>query len=159
MTGKILVFFQSNPTNEVKPLKEHEIGRYVHILSRQIKRNIDEVVAEYNVTSVQCAIVEYVYKKSQEDYVFARDIEYEFNLRKSTIAEVLSLMEKNGLIKRENVSKDARLKKIVLTQKAMEIRKNVSKAIEDVEAKMREGLTDEELEEFIRLISKISNNL
>ena len=43
-------------------------------------------------------------------------------------------MEKNGLIKRENVSKDARLKKIVLTQKAMEIRKNVSKAIEDVEA-------------------------
>ena len=140
-------------------MKEQDIGRCVHILSRQIKRNLDEVVSKYNVTSVQCAILEFIYMETKKRNIYAKDIESEFDIRKSTIAEILSLMEKNELIERQNVAKDARLKKLVLTQKAIDIRNELRKEIKRVEKKMRNNLTDEEIKEFIRLIMKISNNL
>lgn len=140
-------------------MKEQDIGRCVHMLSRQIKRNLDEVVSKYNVTSVQCAILEFVYIESKKRNIYARDIESEFDIRKSTIAEILSLMEKNELIERQNVVKDARLKKIVITQKAIDTRNELRKAIKKVEKKMKNNLTDEEINEFIRLVVKISNNL
>ena len=140
-------------------MKEQDIGRCVHMLSRQIKRNLDEVVSKYNVTSVQCAILEFIYMETKKRNIYAKDIESEFDIRKSTIAEILSLMEKNELIERQNVAKDARLKKLVLTQKAIDIRNELRKEIKRVEKKMRNNLTDEEIKEFIRLIMKISNNL
>lgn len=140
-------------------MKEQDIGRCVHILSRQIKRNLDEVVSKYNVTSVQCAILEFIYMETKKRNIYAKDIESEFDIRKSTIAEILSLMEKNELIERQNVAKDARLKKLVLTQKAIDIRNELRKEIKRVEKKMRNNLTDEEIKEFIRLIMKMSNNL
>ena len=140
-------------------MKEQDIGRCVHMLSRQIKRNLDEVVSKYNVTSVQCAILEFIYMETKKRNIYAKDIESEFDIRKSTIAEILSLMEKNELIERQNVAKDARLKKLVLTQKAIDIRNELRKEIKRVEKKMRNNLTDEEIKEFIRLIMKMSNNL
>ena len=68
-------------------------------------------------------------------------------------------MEKNGLIKREMVGNDARLRKIVLTEKALELRKKLDKSIKNIEKKMQEGLTKEEVEKYIELTEKMSKNL
>ena len=59
--------------------------------------------------------------------VFQRDLEEEFSVRRSTATGILQLMEKNELITREPVSHDARLKKLVLTPKAIEIQKRLLK--------------------------------
>lgn len=140
-------------------IEEQDIGRWIHILSRQIKREIDEAVSKYNVTSVQCAVIGFISKKSKTGAVFAKDIESEFNMRRATIAEILALMEKNGLIKRLEYKKDARLKKIVLTTKALKIKKDIDKEIKKFETKIKQGFSDKELEEFAKFISKMSNNL
>lgn len=136
-----------------------DIGKYVHILSRQIKREIDEAVSKYNVTSVQCAVIGFIFEKGKDTYVFAKDLENTFNMRRATVAEILSLMEKNKLIERISSKEDARLKKIVLTPKAIEIKKAVSKKIKEVEDKIKNGLSKEEIEEFSRIIIKMSQNL
>lgn len=140
-------------------IEEKDIGRYVHILSRQIKREIDEAVSKYNVTSVQCAVIGFIFEKSKNTNVFAKDIESTFNMRRATVAEILALMEKNNLIERISIQEDARLKKIVLTQKSLEIKNNVSKKIIEVEKRIKRGLSKEEIEEFSRIIIKISKNL
>ena len=80
-------------------------------------------------------------------------------MRRATVAEILSLMEKNKLIERISSKEDARLKKIVLTPKAIEIKKAVSKKIKEVENKIKNGLSKEEIEEFSRIIIKMSQNL
>ena len=140
-------------------VKEKNIGKYVHILSRQIKREIDEAVSKYNVTSVQCAVIGFIFDKGKNTDVFAKDIENTFNMRRATVAEILSLMERNKLIERIPSKEDARLKKIVLTPKAIEVKRSVSKKIEDVESKIKNGLSKEEIEEFRRIILKMSQNL
>ncbi|MBO7318559.1 MAG: MarR family transcriptional regulator, partial [Clostridia bacterium] len=70
-----------------------------------------------------------------------------------------ALMEKNGLITRESVPYDARLKKITLTRKAIEIHHTVESSFEKLEDTMHEGITPEELEVFYRVLDKINSNL
>ena len=88
-----------------------------------------------------------------------KDFEQEFNIRRSTASNILALIEKNGLITRESVPYDARLKKIVLTQKALDIQCIVDKAFENLEETIKKDITDEELQMFFRVIDKINNNL
>lgn len=138
-------------------IEEQDIGRSIHILSRLIKRRIDEAVSKYNVTSVQCAVIEFISHKKGD--VFAKDIESNFNMRRATVAEVLSLMEKNDLIKREVSCEDGRLKKIILTKKSLKIKESFEKEIKKVEKELVDGITENERQELVRLINKMSENL
>ena len=140
-------------------MEKNDIGRSIHILSRQIKRKVDEAVPEYNVTPVQCSLIGYIFAKSKEGNVYAKDIESKFNMRRATVAEILSLMEKNGLIERNCMSEDARLKAITLTDKSLDIKNSIEKEIKKVEKDLRKGLTDEELDNFIDILDKMSKNL
>ena len=137
----------------------YEIGRNVHMLSRLLKRNTDIEVTKYGITGVQSAMIGFIYEKSRKKDVFAKDIEKAFDLRRASSAGIIQNMEKNGLIKREMVGNDARLKKIVLTEKALELRKKLDKSIKNTEKKMQEGLTKEEVEKYVELTKKMAKNL
>ena len=137
----------------------YELGRNVHMLSRLLKRNTDIEVTKYGITGVQSAMIGFIYEKSRKKDVFAKDIEKEFELRRASSAGLIQNMEKNGLIKREMVGNDARLRKIVLTEKALELRRKLDKSIKNMEKKMQEGLTKEEVEKYLELTKKMTKNL
>ena len=141
-------------------IEKSNIGRHIHILSRQVKRKIDEAVLDYNVTGVQCGLIGFIFEESQKNnIVYAKDIEQKFNMRRATVAEILSLMEKNGLIERKARSEDARLKEIILTNKSLEIKNNIERAMEKVEKDLKKGLTDNELDIFFNVLEKMYKNL
>lgn len=135
------------------------LGKGIHILSRQLKREMDFKLAKYGITGVQSAMIGFIYDESIKKDVFAKDIEKNFDIRRASIAGMLQNMEKNGLIKRETVGNDARLRRIVLTQKALKIRKEVEKNIRKVEKQAMEGLTKEEVRKYVELTKKMSTNL
>lgn len=91
--------------------------------------------------------------------IFQRDIEKDFSIRRSTASKCLALMEQKGLIRREPVDYDARLKKLILTERAIELNELIEKDIQETEKKLVAGLTDEEIETFLSIISKIKNNI
>ena len=68
-------------------------------------------------------------------------------------------MEKNGLITRSSVDRDARLKKLELTPYAIELHERVGRSIRQVETSLAESLSPEEKKEFIRLCEKIRASL
>ena len=138
---------------------DNTLGKGVHILSRQLKREMDFKLAKYGITGVQSAMIGFIYDESRKKDVFAKDIEKNFDIRRASIAGMLQNMEKNGLIKRETVGNDARLRRIVLTTKALEIRKEVQKNIRKVEKQAIEGLTKEEVKKYVELTEKMSANL
>lgn len=72
---------------------------------------------------------------------------------------MIQLMEKNGLVVREAVESDARLKKIVLTEKAIELKQNVENTLERFEAALTRGISEEEKDQFFRIMHKIKENL
>ena len=65
-------------------------------------------------------IIVYLARHDNEE-IFPQDIEQRFGVTRSTSCRVLGLMEQKGLIAREPVKRDARLKKIVLTDKSRHI--------------------------------------
>lgn len=140
-------------------IEKGDVGRYIHILSRQVKRKIDEAVSSYNVTAVQCSFIRFIFEKNKKGNVYAKDIESRFNMRRATVAEILSLMEKNGLIVRKSLSEDARLKEITLTSKSLEIKNSIEKEIKKVEQEIKKGITEEELQNFITILERMSKNL
>ena len=144
---------------EAVTMEKQDIGRYIHILSRQVRRKIDEAVASYNVTAVQCSMIGFIFESNKKGSVYAKDIESKFNMRRATVAEILSLMEKNGLIERKTKSEDARLKEITLTNKSLEIKSNIERAMRKVEKDLKKGLTEEELQQFFTTLEKMSKNL
>ncbi len=140
-------------------MDKQDIGLKIHIVSRQIKRKMDTVVNKYNLTGVQSAILGYIYKKSKKGLVYAKDIEKDFDMRRATATGILQLMEKQGLIKREKENADARLKSIKLTEKALEIQKEIEKVIKESEKNLRKDLSEKEIKEFLRILSKMSKNI
>nr|WP_286173018.1 MarR family transcriptional regulator [Caproiciproducens sp. MSJ-32] len=91
--------------------------------------------------------------------VFQKDIEEKFTIRRSTVTGVLQSMERNGYIIRETVPYDARLKKIVLTEKAINLHDQVMLEIEEFEKRITRNVSEEELEIFIQILNKLKKNL
>ena len=130
------------------------IGLNVHIFSRNIKRTLDNVFNKYHLTSVQSAVLEYIYKRNTKgEKVYSKDIEKTFDMRRATSAGILQLLEKQGLIIRELENKDSRLKNIILTEK------EIKRAIEENERKIRKNISKEEIKQFLEILNKMYNNL
>ena len=139
--------------------KEYEIGAQIHMLSRKIKRKLDEAFINYGITGVQAIMLKFINDKSREGKVYAKDIESEFDMRRATIAGILQLLEQNKLITRKAEGSDARLKEITITKKALEIINNVDSSIAELEKRLEKNMSKEERENFLKTLDKLSKNL
>ena len=141
-------------------MKERHLGFEIRTLNNCVKRYIHSTrPPEFEEsTGVHGWAIRYFYENRDKD-IFQRDFEARFSIRRSTATNMLKLMEKNGLITRESVPYDARLKKIVLTEKAIEIHHKATQNIKNIENTLKKGITYEELKFFYSVIDKIKANL
>ena len=136
---------------------ENTLGFRVRTLSVSIKRAID-ARRQGKCTNTHGWVIGYLIENRHKD-VYQKDIEKQFSVSRSTMTEILKLMEKNGVIERIPDETDRRLKKIKLTPLALEIDAKHKAEIEDFEEFIKRGITHEELENFFAVINKISANL
>lgn len=136
------------------------MGFEIRTLNNQVKRFVQSKKPKEldKSTGVHGWAIRYFYENSDKD-IFQRDFEARFSIRRSTATNMLKLMEKNGIITRENVPYDARLKKIVLTEKAIEIHKKATKNIIMLENILKNDISDSELKIFYSVVDKIKANL
>lgn len=111
-----------------------------------------------SITGSNTWIIGYLVRNKNKD-IFQKDLEHEFSIRRSTASKTLQLMEEKGLIKREPVFYDARLKKITLTDKAIEIHNLLVEDIENANRIATNGITDEEIDYLFKITAKIKQNL
>lgn len=139
--------------------KKVEVGRKIEMLSRQIRRKVDESISSQDLTAKQAMILLVIYDLSKVKDVYAKDIEDAFDMRRATVTGILQLMEKNRIIVREENNIDGRLKSIRLTQKAINLRLKMKKNIQKVESNLLSDLSKEEIETFLKIMEKMSHNL
>lgn len=145
--------------------KTRSIGLEVKTLCNMIKRELyeakteEEKIARQDLTGVQGWIIGYICAKSKEQDVFQKDIEKEFKIRRSTATGILQQLEKKGYIEKVSVNHDARLKKLVLTPKAIEGHSFVMERIQETERKLAKGLSEGEMLFFFEIMEKIKKNL
>ncbi|RDY27834.1 MarR family transcriptional regulator [Romboutsia weinsteinii] len=135
-----------------------DIGKIHHIFSRKMDAAVINAIDD-SITVSQAYVIDFICDRCQGKDVFQKDLEKEFDLKRSSISLMLSNMEKSDLIKRVAVCDDARLKKIVLTEKSLKLYESICIAIDSVENKIAENITPEEIEVFNRVLNKIRNNL
>ncbi len=136
------------------------IGFEIRALNNQIKRDVEKSkVFQYcRTTGLHGWAIGYFYDNRERD-IFQKDFENHFSIRRSTASDILGCMEKNGFIERIPVDYDKRLKKIILTERAVEIHKTIGDDIKKREEKLKSGITDEEMECFFNVLKKLRANL
>ena len=110
------------------------------------------------LTMMQCWIIRFLYEHERTE-VYQRDIEAEFSIARSTATGILKLMEKKGYIRRVSVERDARLKKIELTESGLKFHDNVERSIDDMEERLASGLTEKQKQDFFTIIAQIRGQL
>ncbi|MBO4746548.1 MAG: MarR family transcriptional regulator [Clostridiales bacterium] len=149
------------------PGGDTHIGPYVRHLSKSIRIAIDEALdkefskaGETRLTSVQAHVMGYLNMQHElGNTVYQKDIEQVFHIQRSTATGILKLLEQRGSIRRVSEEKDARLKRIEVTEKALQVKKRVDSTIEGVEKKLVSGLTEDEIKTYIELTEKMRGNL
>lgn len=135
-----------------------DISRIHHIISRKMDAAVISSIDD-NLTVSQAYVIDFIYMEGKQRDIFQKDLEKEFDLKRSSISLMLNNMEKSDLIQREPVAEDACLKKIVLTERAIMLNENISNVISSIENKLSENITLEEINVFYSVLDKIRNNL
>ena len=111
-----------------------------------------------DVTPMHGWIMGYLYSRRDVD-VFQRDIERDFSITRSTVTNILQLMEKKGYIERQSVPQDARLKRLVLTDKGAQVHEKTMLSFHQTEDFVAGLLTEAERDELLRLLVKLREGL
>ena len=132
-------------------------ARYVGKLSNKLRRKIDAFSSRESFSGSQGRVLHFILAQSSD--VFQKDIEEEYSLRPSTATELLKKMEKNGLIRREAMASDARMKRIVVSEKALQYKDMVLADITALEDELTKNISQNELDIFFKVIEKMLDNI
>ena len=123
--------------------EEHfHIGPQVHKMDRSISKLLEARVNEH-----------------QDTEIYQKDIEKYFGICRSGVTNIIQALEKKGLVCRASVASDARLKKVMLTEAGRESHEKLGEIFKRMDAELEEGITEEELQAFLRVTHKVHLNL
>ena len=142
-------------------IRNMHTGRLVRMLNHQLKRNQkpEEAVEVDELTPMQRHILNYILLETLHRDIYQKNLEEEFQVRKSTVSGILKLIEKNGFIYRESVKEDARLKRILPTKKAEALRPSILEHIHETEIRMTEGVSEQDLFLCKKVLYQMCQNL
>ena len=130
-------------------------------LDNLLKKNMEahmralEGPEEEQLTRMHHWIIGFLFDHADEN-IYQRDIETEFKISRSTTSNMLSLMEKKGLIRRLNVEDDARLKRLELTETARRIHMKHMDEVHKMDDYIEGSITPAEKAELLRIVEKLS---
>lgn len=139
------------------PTTVMQLARIVNQLHR-VALSFDSLPSPCSMTVSQVSVVGYLLLCGKEA-VYQKDIEQFFKLRRSTVSSMLTTMEKKGILTRQPVPHDARLKKLVLTELGQQMSSVATQIFFQANELMVQGLTPEEQATLSGLLTKIEANL
>ncbi len=129
-----------------------------HLSRKYMERRMREATGE-DLPNNSGFIMHYLEYHEAEGPVYQKDLEKVFHLSKSTITGLVQGLEQAGYVSRESVKEDARLKRVVLTEKGRKHNNLVKKLLQEMDERMSETLTAEEKEIFIKSCEKMRNRI
>lgn len=142
-------------------MERERIGLQLRALNNLIRRYFDSSNQRREierVTGNNGWIIGYLANHAEQE-IYQKDIEDHFTLNRSTVSKVLSLMERKELVRREPVAQDGRLKRIVLTEKALEIQEVMMLEGEKMEHALTEGFSEKELANLSDYLKRMKKNI
>jgi DNA-binding MarR family transcriptional regulator len=140
-------------------MEERNIAGYeVHTLDNMVGRRMAALCERDGLTQMQSWIISYLYENPSQA-IFQKDLEAAFHIARSTATGILQLMEKRGFIYRESVPGDARLKRLVLTEKGVSHQLGVMHNLDNLEGILMSNISGDNLEVFFAVIRQMKQNI
>ena len=136
-------------------------GNQLRILTnliRQVGRMQNRETLNRNVTMLHMGILGHLYKH-QGTPVFQKDIEEHIEIGKSTLSEVINVMEKNDLLMRVPLKSDGRYRELVMSEKGREIAANFANGATRFNERLCEGISDEDLQICLHILERMTENV
>jgi DNA-binding MarR family transcriptional regulator len=144
--------------------KTRHVGKAIrsvnNVLMRRFDSNRPDKEALARITNANRWVIGYLTEQQMNGKdVYQRDLETAFSVTRSTVSKVIDLMIKKGFIVRQTAAHDARLKRLVLTPKALELSEKMCLYAEGMEKVVTAGFTQEEIDTLLAYLERIKNNL
>lgn len=139
---------------------QRRIGYEIREIQQMIHQKMEQFRHENDceLTFVQTRTIGYLIANQDHD-VFQRDLEKELRIRRSTASEILNVLERDGYLYRVSAQQDARLKKLVLTEKALQLNQKMTENIDRMEALLSRSISQQDQEHFFSVLDQIKKNL
>ena len=137
---------------------QRKIGIDIHRLDNRIRRCVQRTASQHEMEAVSGTngrIIRFLSEHADRD-VYQKDLEGEFGITRSTASRVLRLMEQKGLLERQSVPHDARLKKLVLTRRVLQ---EMCQTGMTIDARLLRGFSPEEVQTLYGFLDRMFQNL
>lgn len=142
-------------------MEKRSVGMELRSLNHLIRRYFERSGSRKQINKITGTngwIIGYLAEHADSD-IYQKNVEEHFCITRSTASKVLNLMEQKGLVKRQSVSHDLRLKKLVLTPKAWEVSEWMKQDAAHMEEILTRGFSESELENLFSYIQRMKNNI
>lgn len=143
--------------------KADSVGYKLRLIHNQLHKRMEynRNKNEYDtgdLTRMQRFTMGYMHRNKDKE-IYQKDIEAEFAISRATASNMLSVMERKGLIKREPVEHDARLKKLVLTERAEQMHLQVDRDMMETEELLTNGMNEVDKQQLHQYLDMMLQNL
>ena len=138
--------------------KKH-IGFLCESVGRETKKAVGRGIKSLDIdvcSSKHGWIIGYFMRQTEP--IFQKDLEKVFHFPKSTLADLIQILEKDGLIEKVPVDGDGRKKQIVVTEKGKEFNQTTEAEIMKVEDYITKDISEEEMELVVNVLEKMREN-
>lgn len=139
--------------------EESWLGLSVYRLAKRIREELKRANREDGIPEelAKCGWLLSLIAGRKGD-VYQKDLETMTPLAKSTITGMVQTLEGAGLLQRVSVERDARLKKMILTEKGQDFQKRSDEHFLKLERRLKGQIKQSDLDCFIRVLRQMNRN-
>ena len=140
---------------------ERYVGFEIKALSNLLRRRLWGSADHHPqgmLTEIEGVLIGYLCHNPDRE-LYQKDLERALCIRSSTASRLLTRLEAQGLIHRSMGVKDARMKRITPTSMAQALNAEAERRIAATEAALTQGLSAEEIDQFLATAEKLKRNL
>lgn len=134
------------------------IGLEIRSLVNLMVRYTHKLSENGDLSMQQAAIIKHLLQNKDKDTT-SKDLEGVFSMRRSTCSRMLTTMQNKDLIMRIDDPVDSRKKLIIPTAKSIGIISSIKSKFDELEEKIRENISKEDLDVFFSVIDQIKQNI
>ena len=136
-----------------------DVGYLITNISYGIRQYFGTLFADFDVTYPQSRVLTRLFSQLGKGDVNQRDLEYALGIKASSVSSLVRNLEQKGLIRCERLPQDTRNKRILLTDKGMQLRDILETARARAEENLIKGLDEEQLQSLRAGLRQVLVNL
>ncbi|WP_057915940.1 MarR family winged helix-turn-helix transcriptional regulator [Peribacillus muralis] len=135
----------------------NNIGYWTKKIFKDFNYEYEQKLEMYNLTAAQVNVLEQLWVV--RDGMTQKELHENLNIRPASLTNLIDILVDGEWVIRKSDSQDARIKRIFLTDKGMDQCKVCMDIIVELEEKVREGFSSEEISLLLVWMKKLHKNI